>query len=98
MPPLESDIDPLLHSPIRLRVCAILEGLQRCSFLELRTRIGVSDSVLSKHLSKLEVAGVVELNGRRGSGSGVVVSLTREGRGRWRTYLVQLSEALAGDS
>ena len=53
--------DPVIHAPGRLQICAILSGLDDAEFAMIRDRIGVSDSVLSKHLKQLEEAGYVAL-------------------------------------
>lgn len=54
--------DPVIHAPGRLQICAILSGVDEAEFAMIRERIGVSDSVLSKHLKQLEDAGYVALS------------------------------------
>ncbi|RZJ17485.1 MAG: ArsR family transcriptional regulator [Brevundimonas sp.] len=53
--------DPVIHAPGRLQICAILSGIDDAEFALIRDRIGVSDSVLSKHLKQLEDIGYVAL-------------------------------------
>lgn len=53
--------DPVIHAPGRLQICAILSGVDDAEFAMVRDRIGVSDSVMSKHLKQLEEAGYVAL-------------------------------------
>lgn len=52
-------LDPLIHAPVRLRVCVILSTCDEAEFALLREETGVSDSVLSKQLRQLEEAGYV---------------------------------------
>ena len=54
--------DPVIHAPGRLQICAILSSVDDAEFALIRDRIGVSDSVLSKHLKQLEEAGYVALS------------------------------------
>jgi len=53
--------DPVIHAPGRLQICAILSGVDDAEFAMIRDRIGVSDSVLPKHVKQLEEAGYVAL-------------------------------------
>ena len=66
----KNQLDPIIHAPIRLKICAFLVPLEDAEFQVLRDELGVSDSVLSKHASKLVEAGYLKLrksslNGRQ---------------------------------
>lgn len=52
--------DALIHAPGRLQICAILSTAE-AEFAVVRDTIGVSDSVLSKHVKALEEAGYVSV-------------------------------------
>lgn len=67
-------LDPHIHAPARLQLCAVLAALQEVEFQVLRDELGVSDSVLSKHIKVLEEAGYV------GQRKGAL-------NGRWRTWV-----------
>ncbi|MBV9335431.1 MAG: transcriptional regulator [Solirubrobacterales bacterium] len=54
-------LDPIVHAPTRLQLCAILASVDEAEFAALRDALGVSDSVLSKQLKVLEDAGYVKL-------------------------------------
>ncbi len=87
--------DPVIHPPARLQLMAVLANVQDAEFATLRDLAGVSDSVLSKHLGALAVAGYVSirkaaLDGRRRTWA----ALTREGRRAFRDH-VRALEALA---
>ena len=50
----------LIHAPNRLQICAFLLPLAEVEFQVLRDELDVSDSVLSKHIKQLELAGYVK--------------------------------------
>jgi len=50
----------IIHAPNRLRICAFLSPLEEAEFQIVRDELGVSDSVLSKHMKHLEGAGYVK--------------------------------------
>ena len=54
-------LDPIVHAPKRLQLCAILASVDEGEYAALRDALGVSDSVLSKQLKVLEDAGYVRL-------------------------------------
>ena len=56
--------DPVVHAPHRLQLCALLAPADEAEFAVLRDAVGVSDSVLSKHLRTLEEAGYVVVRKR----------------------------------
>jgi DNA-binding MarR family transcriptional regulator len=49
-----SKFDTLIHAPNRLQICALLSPVEQMEFRVIRDEVGVSDSVLSKHLKQLE--------------------------------------------
>lgn len=49
--------DELIHAPNRLQVCAMLAPVDALDFATVRDALGVSDSVLSKHVKVLSDAG-----------------------------------------
>ena len=61
-------LDPLIHAPARLQICALLSAVEEAEFAVLREETGVSDSVLSKHIRQLEEARYVKV---RKAGPGV---------------------------
>ncbi|KQN04186.1 MarR family transcriptional regulator [Sphingomonas sp. Leaf230] len=54
-------LDPLIHPPARLQLMALLTDVTEMEFGIARDVLGVSDSVLSKHLAQLGDAGYIEL-------------------------------------
>jgi DNA-binding MarR family transcriptional regulator len=75
-----------------LQICAFLTPLQEAEFQVLRDELGVSDSVLSKHLKQLEQAGYVTF--RKGEVKGrqrMWASLTKTGRKAFSVHIQELS-------
>jgi DNA-binding MarR family transcriptional regulator len=66
--------DDVIHAPNRLQICASLSSMAKIEFWALRELLGVSDSVLSKHLKVLEEAGYLDV-------------IKRTEKGRQRTWL-----------
>ena len=58
-------LDPLIHAPVRLQICAILSAADEAEFALVREETGVSESVLSKQVKLLADAGYVKV--RKGS-------------------------------
>ena len=84
------ELDTVIHAPNRLRICAFLTPLQEAEFQVLRDDLGVSDSVLSKHLKQLEEAGYVKF--RKGAVKGrqrMWAALTPAGR---KAFVAHVSE------
>ena len=83
--------DPVIHAPGRLQICAILSGLDDAEFALIRGRIGVSDSVLSKHVKQLEEAGYVALTKAPFDGrQRTWVGLTGKGRKAFAAHVAEL--------
>ncbi len=88
--------DPVIHAPGRLQICAILSGVDDAEFAMIRDRIGVSDSVLSKHVKQLEEAGFVTLTKAPFDGrQRTWLSLTAAGRKAFAAHVAEL-QRLAG--
>lgn len=83
--------DAVIHAPGRLQICALLSGVDDAEFAFIRDRIGVSDSVLSKHLKLLEEAGYVALaKAARKGRQRTWVRLTREGKSAFAAHVAEL--------
>lgn len=86
-------LDTVIHAPNRLQICGFLTPLQEAEFQVIRDELGVSDSVLSKHLKKLEDAGYVAfrkgaVNGRQRMWAG----LTKAGRAAFSGHVAALTQ------
>jgi len=88
--------DPVIHAPGRLQICAILSGVDDAEFAMIRDRIGVSDSVLSKHLKQLEEAGYIALTKAPFDGrQRTWISLTARGCNAFATHVAELQRLAA---
>jgi DNA-binding MarR family transcriptional regulator len=56
-----SGFDPVIHAPNRLQICALLAAVDSAEFGTVRDSVGLSDSVLSKHVRTLQEAGYVSV-------------------------------------
>jgi len=84
----EAVFDDLIHAPQRLRICAIASAATSVEFGELLSRLGISKSALSKHVSQLVQAGYLEESHITRAGSArLSLSLTTAGRAAYRGHL-----------
>lgn len=89
-------LDPVIHAPNRLQICAFLSPLEEAEFQVLRDDLGVSDSVLSKHVKQLEDAGYIEqLKRKAGGRQRTWLALTPEGRKALRAHVAALEVIVA---
>jgi DNA-binding MarR family transcriptional regulator len=90
------ELDANLQAPARLKLMTMLTAVSEAEFSTLRDRLGVSDSVLSKHVSTLAGAGYVR--SRKGIHAGrrtTWLSLTSVGREALRSHVSALRELIA---
>lgn len=78
--------DAVVHAPLRLQVCAMLAAVESAEFSVVRDELGVSDSVLSKHVKVLHEAGYLRVR------KAVVASRQRT----WLALTADGRRALAG--
>lgn len=56
-----SELDRTIHEPVRLRIMAILTGVDRADFNFMLSALALSKGNLACHIDKLERAGYVEV-------------------------------------
>ena len=84
-------LDPVIHPPNRLQVCAMLNAAQEVEFATVREQLDVSPSVLSKQLAYLADAGyVAQRRVLQGSRHRVWLRLTPTGRSAYARHLAAL--------
>ncbi|MDO5736018.1 MAG: transcriptional regulator [Propionibacteriaceae bacterium] len=90
------DFDELVHSPVRLRICAALATATALEFTAIEDALGVSTSTLSKQLRLLADAGYVSLEKRKQvfGRPRTWVSLTRAGRRAFDAHVNALRRLL----
>jgi DNA-binding MarR family transcriptional regulator len=83
--------DAVIHPPPRLQVCGLLAAVDTMDFATVRDQVGVSDSVLSKHVKQLEEAGYVTVHkATRASRLRTSLSLTADGRAAFDAHVAEL--------
>lgn len=82
-----------LHQPVRFSIAAALAATESMDFGTLRDQIQVSDSVLSKQITILEQAEIVEVKkGFVGKRPRTWLTLTATGRASWAAHLAALRD------
>jgi DNA-binding transcriptional ArsR family regulator len=75
------ELDRVIHEPVRLRIMAILSGVDTADFKFLVSTLGLSKGNLSSHIDKLEAAGYVRvMKGFNGKITHTQYGLTGAGR------------------
>lgn len=92
-------LDPVIHAPLRLQICAILAGAgNSLDFATVREMLEVSESVLSKHVKQLEEAGYVSVSKiTSAQRSRTWLAMTDAGRRAFAAHAEAL-RALVGDA
>jgi DNA-binding MarR family transcriptional regulator len=89
------DLDPLLHSQLRLAVVSILMSVEEADFVFLKEKTDSTAGNLSVQLEKLSEAGYIEANrtleGRR---TRTVCRMTEKGRQAFACYIDTLKDYL----
>jgi DNA-binding MarR family transcriptional regulator len=89
--------DPVVHAPPRLQVCGLLAVVDTMDFAAVREQVGVSDSVLSKHVRQLEEAGYVQVRkATRASRVRTSLALTTAGRAAFDAHVAELRRITGG--
>ena len=85
--------DEEIHAPVRLRICGILAAAKAVDFATVRDTLGLADSVVSKHVSRLEAAGYVSVEKISDGGRPHTwISLTDKGRTAFAGHIAALQE------
>jgi DNA-binding MarR family transcriptional regulator len=94
---VEPLFDQVVHAPPRLQVCGLLAAVDVMDFAAVRDAVGVSDSVLSKHVKQLEDAGYVLVRKATvASRQRTSLSLTKAGRAAFAAHVAELRRITAG--
>ncbi len=86
--------DEVVHAPHRLKILALLAGVESAEFGVLRDHLGVADSVASKQLKVLTEAGYVRLDKPAGQSgrARTWVRITPAGRRAFEGHIAALSQ------
>ncbi len=90
-----SEIDKLIHEPARLAIMAQLYVVQSADFLFLLPQTKLTTGNLSRHISKLEKAGYVNVEKEFvGKKPHTILQLTEEGRTVFRKYVENMKHIM----
>ena len=85
------ELNPLLHSELRLAVMSILIGVESADFVFLRNETGATAGNLSVQLDKLARAGYIEMEkGFQGRKPRTLCRITDAGRDAFAQYVEAL--------
>lgn len=89
------ELDPLLHSQLRLAVMSVLMNVAEADFVFLREKAGATAGNLSVQLDKLSAAGYIKIEkGFAGRKPRTVCSITPIGSAAFAAYVEALKEYL----
>lgn len=90
-----NELDPILHSELRLAVMSLLLGVESADFVYLREQTGATAGNLSIQLDKLSKAGYVDIEKTfRGKVPRTVCRITQKGREAFEKYVENLKSYL----
>ena len=90
-----SELDVVLHQPLRTRIVAYLSTREEATFTELKKLLEVTDGNLEAHIKKLRVADYVVTNKVKGNGRPqTFYKLTDIGKVAFKRYVDQLQSLL----
>jgi len=89
------DIDPLLHSRIRLAIMSVLVTVEEADFNYLKDTTGATDGNLSTHIYKLVEAKYIEINKQFVDNKPkTMCTMTETGRNAFSSYVKVLEDLI----
>ncbi len=89
------ELDPLLHSQLRLAVMSILMNVDEADFVYLKEKTDATAGNLSVQIEKLTIAGYISTEkGFAGKKTRTVCRITEHGRRAFEEYVEVLKEYL----
>ena len=86
------DLDPVLHSQLRLAVVSLLVGVERADFAYLKEETGATSGNLSVQITKLKEAGYIEVKKKfKGNYPQTSCSITELGKTKFAEYVQAIS-------
>ncbi len=92
---IDDDLDPIVHSPARLKILTVLKEVESADFLFILRQTGLTRGNLSSHLNKLETTGYVTITKEFVDKiPHTLIQLTEEGISALETYRQQMIQKL----
>ncbi len=89
------DLDPVLHSQLRLAVISILIGIQEAEFTYIKEKTGATAGNLSVQINKLKDVGYIEIDKKfKGNYPQTICRITKLGIKKFEEYVVALKDYL----
>ena len=89
------ELDPILHSQLRLAVISLLIGTEIAEFTYIREQTGATAGNLSIQITKLKEAGYIEVTKKfRNNYPLTLCSITKLGREKFTEYVKDLKDYL----
>jgi len=89
------DLDPMLHSQLRLAIVSLLMGVESAEFTFLQEKTGATAGNLSIQITKLKEAGYIEVTKKfRNNYPQTLCKITPLGRQKFAEYVKALKEYL----
>lgn len=87
------ELDPLLHSDLRLKIISILMGVVSAEFTHIMDTTGATRGNISVQLKKLEDAGYISIKKTFGKSYPVTTcKITENGRSAFESYVEAISK------
>ena len=94
-----TDLDRVVHEPVRLRIMSILSGVDVADFKFMLSTLGVTKGNLASHVDRLERAGYLRVHKRfNGKVTHTEYRLTGSGRKALTRYWAALEEIRSGST
>lgn len=92
-----NELDPIVHSPARFSILALLAASDKVEFGFVGDSVELSDSALSQHVTKLEEAGYVTVvKGQVGRRPRTWLAATSAGRKAFHDHVEVLGRIASG--
>ena len=89
------ELDPLLHSQLRLAIISLLIGVEEADFVFLKEETGATSGNLSVQIDKLKEAGYIDVQKTfQGKMPRTVCRITQKGVGAFDEYVQSLQSYL----
>jgi predicted transcriptional regulator len=93
------DLDPLIHSQLRLAIMSILISVEEAEFGYIKEQTGASSGNISVQLNKLKNAGYIQINKQfKGNYPQTICKITDMGMKKFQAYVDDLKKYLPGES
>jgi DNA-binding MarR family transcriptional regulator len=87
-----ADLDPLLHSPLRLAVMSLMVARKEADFNYLKAQTKATSGNLSVQITKLEEAGYITVTkGYKGKRPQTICQITEQGTKSFESYVRALN-------